>query len=517
MGMKTSFICGALALGASVAAATSLAPAPLYPLVGAHVIQLEMAIGRNLSSEHDLKRLFHHQDERWRLFTAKMRSELGDRFEAAGIELEPHHTAWYDDRARYENTGVPHYRLEIVISGRHAGDETGGGIDYGFLVEARLEAELLTPEHEAVETFSARRMGFAVETELEAELQSVISTIVEEILDAEIYHRPMDKQSWQLQDGRLSLDLLPPWHGNLLAFYRRELAGISATGELFAEPRRTAAEPLARFKMMGDHPPAQVLITDDRRYLVAIYRRQDYRLGPHLVIYRGGGLPIASGEVRDLLSADDQITWRMSPLSEQSQWGSADHAFDQERDRLILALPVGQFFGGEATDRVARFEIDLATGHLVNPRVDHLPRLEPRATLVGAWPDTGPGSETLSSSLRCWPGRTPDENPPRSARELPLADLIARAASRPMPRYNEIGRKTRITGRVGIEMLVAESGDLICTHLTKKLPMGLSEEALKAVKSWRFSPAPAGSGPAHGHLTFEFDLVVALPRSDADP
>ncbi len=77
--------------------------------------------------------------------------------------------------------------------------------------------------------------------------------------------------------------------------------------------------------------------------------------------------------------------------------------------------------------------------------------------------------------------------------------------------YTEIGRKARIAGTVGFELLLAESGKVVCIGLTKKLPMGLSKEARKTVRSWRFAPLSAGHGLARGQLTFEFDFVEIPP------
>lgn len=496
-------IAGALSLCSAATGATSYVLIPPNPLVDASVIQLEVRIGQALSSSLNSEPLFLQHDRR-RAFIENVRTSLRDLLPAAGIKLESPGVHWTRDRAKYESTGAPHHRLELVVSGRNAREETDGGIEYGFLVEARLVAEFLTPAYDSVETFKTRRIGFATEASPETKILSVITTIAREILDSG--YVPAEQETLRLQDGQLSLDLTPPGHGDLLAFYRRELDNLPGQAALFAEPRGALPEPLATFSLVGSYPPAQVLVAGAGRYLVTVHRSKW-----HLVIYRGDGSIVRQLMIEDLLSPRDRASQTYSTSSREPPWVRAAHTIDHDRDRLAFSLPTGHHFGGAATDRIARIEIDLRDGTLVHPLRDYLVHREPpRVTMIDPGPEAGTTPLEPVRSIVCRQGRSADPTTFAKAAEVPLGDLVT--VSRPMPHYTEIGRKARVTGRVGLQLLIAESGLVACVGVTEGLPMGLSEEARKATLHWRFSPLPAGTGFVRSAAAFDFDIVETQPE-----
>jgi TonB family protein len=72
------------------------------------------------------------------------------------------------------------------------------------------------------------------------------------------------------------------------------------------------------------------------------------------------------------------------------------------------------------------------------------------------------------------------------------------------PNYNELARKARISGVVIVEAIVNKDGDVKQVKVIKGLPMGLSEEAVEAVKRWHFKP-----GTLNGHpVDVIFNLTV---------
>ncbi len=509
--MRSLLIAVAVVLCGTPVMATSLAAVSPNPLIYASVIRLEMGIG----GEH----LFYGQPGRWRVFTEQVRVALALRLEAAGIELEARETVWQQDRAKYWNTGAPHYHLWIFISGRNASEETGGAIDYGFIVDASLEAELLTPELDSEETFSTRRMGFATDADLETRIRAELMQVFEEILDPEAGQHPLEKETRRLPDVQLSLDLTPPGHGDLLTFYRGQIDDLPAQAALFTEPREgnTVAEPIATFSLIGYYPPAQVLAAAGGRYLVTIHRHVGYQPDPHIVIYRTDGSIVRRLTIHDLLTEEDRK--HSASLVTGSHWTEVRHSIDHDRGRLVFSLPTGDYFGGSPAspaDRVARIEIDLETGLAVHPSRDYLPRREPRVALTTIESESGvtrftPGASLGREPIGCREGWTPDPDAFAKAKQIPRRNLLADAVWLPMPRYTEIGRKARITGRVELELLIAESGEVVCVGVTKMLPMGLSDEALKATLGWRLAPLPEAQGPARGQVTFDFDIVEIQP------
>jgi periplasmic protein TonB len=62
------------------------------------------------------------------------------------------------------------------------------------------------------------------------------------------------------------------------------------------------------------------------------------------------------------------------------------------------------------------------------------------------------------------------------------------AINRAKPDYTDAARKGHITGVVIVEAVVNKQGEVEQVKVLKGLPLGLSEQAVEAVKKWRFHP-----------------------------
>lgn len=80
--------------------------------------------------------------------------------------------------------------------------------------------------------------------------------------------------------------------------------------------------------------------------------------------------------------------------------------------------------------------------------------------------------------------------------------------SAPDPQYTEIARKARIQGVVIVQAIIDKEGNVINVKVLKGLPMGLTEEAVSAIKNWKFKPATLNGKPVdvYFNLTVNFRL-----------
>lgn len=82
------------------------------------------------------------------------------------------------------------------------------------------------------------------------------------------------------------------------------------------------------------------------------------------------------------------------------------------------------------------------------------------------------------------------------------------AISRAKPDYTDAARKGHVTGVVIVEAIVNKQGEVEQVRILKGLPLGLSEEALEAVKKWRFHPGTLNGEPVEVIFTLTVNFTL---------
>jgi periplasmic protein TonB len=84
--------------------------------------------------------------------------------------------------------------------------------------------------------------------------------------------------------------------------------------------------------------------------------------------------------------------------------------------------------------------------------------------------------------------------------------LISQARDVALPEFTPVALKARVYGIVTVEVIVSESGDVVCARGTS-FPFGLSDAAVEAARRWRFRPVRVDGRAvkAVGEIAFHFD------------
>lgn len=78
------------------------------------------------------------------------------------------------------------------------------------------------------------------------------------------------------------------------------------------------------------------------------------------------------------------------------------------------------------------------------------------------------------------------------------------------PQYTSEARKARIQGTVTLEVVVVEDGTVDKVKVTQSLDdkYGLDEQAVKAVKQWRFKPGTKDGKPVPVRVSIEMTFTL---------
>jgi TonB family protein len=96
-----------------------------------------------------------------------------------------------------------------------------------------------------------------------------------------------------------------------------------------------------------------------------------------------------------------------------------------------------------------------------------------------------------------------DYNRVFSGREVTVK---ARVLGRPEPIYTESARKFAIQGTVVLRCVFSKDGEVTNLHVVRKLPHGLTQQAIKAARAIRFTPSMKDGRPVSMYMELQYNF-----------
>lgn len=88
-------------------------------------------------------------------------------------------------------------------------------------------------------------------------------------------------------------------------------------------------------------------------------------------------------------------------------------------------------------------------------------------------------------------------------------DTKAEITSRPEPRYTREARRMGVQGIVTLKLLLLPNGKLERIKVVKRLPFGLTENAIRAACEVKFKPAVKAGQPVAQWVTVQYGFLLA--------
>jgi hypothetical protein len=265
--------------------------------------------------------------------------------------------------------------------------------------------------------------------------------------------------------------------------------------------------------------PASALVANDGSYVVTFDNWHSVGYGDDVVvIYDSDGRLWRKYGLEELFPE-----WHLSyiPTSATSRRWGGEHRLDEENQLLILktanfARPGELIDSGDALRGYSDMKISLESGRVVewHPR----PWTEFRVVSgreLGV-PDGIPDEPKLVQidGERCGPA--PSTTRGRVVLDIGLA-LGDRVRSSVNPPYPPMALQANIAGRVTVQVLVSEFGEVLCSRASAGHPL-LRPASEAAARLWTFDPPERGSTHAGtlGTIVFDFRIVEVVPEGTVE-
>ena len=249
----------------------------------------------------------------------------------------------------------------------------------------------------------------------------------------------------------------------------------------------------AEFALVNEVSPVSALVSEDGNYLVTFDNWHAVGYGDDVVvIYRSDGTLVKKFSLEDLFTKDDISTFSHSV---SSRWWGGEHYIDNKKG--ILYLKAGR------EDQSRELGIELATGRPLEPKRDLFPERQLHFT-VSIEPADAPAIPT-SQEPRCLASDMTFDT--ANALRLPSEQLRSKLTTEILPPYPPIAKAAGAEGKVIVEVLVLETGEVICVRVLAGHPL-LVSATIKAVQQWKFDAfkTPEGVSKVVGTIGVTFKL-----------
>jgi protein TonB len=92
-----------------------------------------------------------------------------------------------------------------------------------------------------------------------------------------------------------------------------------------------------------------------------------------------------------------------------------------------------------------------------------------------------------------------------TAKEITKKAVIV---SKPVPEYTLMARENRVTGKVVLRAVFRSTGKVTNVQAIKRLPDGLTEQAIEAARQIKFKPAEKDGRPVSTFMMLEYNFSL---------
>lgn len=125
------------------------------------------------------------------------------------------------------------------------------------------------------------------------------------------------------------------------------------------------------------------------------------------------------------------------------------------------------------------------------------------------------GTSLAQAPLSLPPFPTPSAGPPTTADCRTTPGVIPQLVYRVEPRYSDAARRARLQGSVRLCVTAGEDGTVRDVRVVRHLGLGLDENAVEAVRQWRFQPVHKDGQPVEFVTIVEVSFNLLVKPSDS--